>query len=95
MKLEKCVSTILIGFQCIDDIVTASQFLYKDGETKNNFLAGDFTDLAEYVLDHFTPPGSTILDMCSDPAGMSMYHIFVAHLCDRLSKNPSTYFTFF
>ena len=34
---------------------------------------GERVGLAEHILDHFCPPGGTVLDMTCDPAGMHIY----------------------
>lgn len=74
MKLDKCVSTVLLGFQCINDALTSSQFLYVEGDTKRNFLG--WTNFAEYILRHFAMPGSTILDLTDDPKGMYILCVY-------------------
>ena len=37
LKLDRCVSAVKLGFQSIDDTVKSTQFMYKEGETKNFF----------------------------------------------------------
>jgi len=73
MKLEKSITTVVIGFQSADDCISSNQFIFKERESKKNFVSGDKMTLAGYVLDHFTPPGSTVLDMSGDPAGTKHY----------------------
>lgn len=70
LKLDKCVSAVMLGFQSIDDTVKSTQFMFKEGETKENFFIGEHTGLFEYLLDHFCCPNGTVLDMSCDPAGM-------------------------
>ena len=65
-KLEKCVTLIVIGFQSIDDNITSTQYIFKEGESKRNFFAGNRTELCEYILSHFCPP---VIDMSCDPSG--------------------------
>ena len=47
-----------------------SHFHIKPDEQKNNFIMGTETDLAEHIITHFCPPGSTVLDM----SGKVMIH---------------------
>ena len=70
LKLDRCISTIVLGFQSINDTVQSSQLIFRDGENKQNFFVGERPGLVEYVLEHFCPPGSTVLDMTCDPSGM-------------------------
>ena len=70
-KLEKCVKAVVIGFQSIDDTITSAQFVFKEGESKLNFFAGNRAELCQYILSHFCPPGGTVLDMSCDPSGTS------------------------
>lgn len=80
IKLDRCVSTVVLGYQCIDDTVKNSQVIFRDGEKKQNFFVGERTALVEYVLDHFCPPGGTVLDMTCDPSGMHI--VFAFTVCD-------------
>lgn len=70
MKFDRCVSTVVLGFQSIDDTISSSQFIFKEREKRENFFVGERVALAEYLLDHFCPPGGTVLDISCDPAGM-------------------------
>ena len=73
MKLDRCVTAVILGFQSIDDSMKTTQFRYREEEKKRNFLTGEPVEFAEYLLDHFTPPGSTILDISGDPKGIYTY----------------------
>jgi len=70
MKLDICVTAVILGFQ---SSMKTTQFRYREEEKKRNFLIGEPVQLAEYLLDHFTPPGSTILDISGDPTGIYTY----------------------
>ena len=69
-ELDKCVSVAMLGFQSVDDIAWANQFMYKEGESKKNFYSGDHSGLFEYILEQFCPPTGTVLDMSCDPEGI-------------------------
>ena len=60
----------MLGFQSIDDNIKSTQFIYKEGEIKQNFFCGEHPELYEYILDHFCCPSGTVLDMSCDPAGV-------------------------
>ena len=69
MKLDRCVSTVVLGFQSIDDTISSSQFIFREGERRKNFFVGEHVGLVEHILDHFCSLGGTVLDMTCDPAG--------------------------
>ena len=84
-ELDKCVSVAMLGFQSVDDIARANQFMYKEGENKKNFYCGDRSGLFEYILEHFCPPTGTVLDMSCDPEGiMQLAHAFVVNTVEPL-----------
>ena len=60
----------MLGFQSINDTIDSSQFIYRDGEKRQNFFVGNNVALYQYVLEHFYSPGGTVLDMSGDPVGM-------------------------
>ena len=80
-KLEKCVNTVVIGFQSIDDTIASTQFIFKEEESKLNLFVGSHAELCEYILSHFCPPGGTVLDMSCDPSGLCMYVTVTLRFC--------------
>ena len=69
LKLDRCVSAVMIGFQSIDDTVKSTQFMYREGKPKKIFFSGEHIELFEYLLYHFCFPNGTVLDMSYDPEG--------------------------
>ena len=73
MKLDPCVSAVIIGFQSTDDTIKMTQFNFTDGESKCNFFEGDKMGFCEYLVSHFCTPGGTVLDLSGDPEGLELY----------------------
>ena len=69
MKLDPCVSAVVIGFQSVDDVIKPNQFNFIEGESKFNYFKGDQMDLSNYLVSHFCSPGGTVLDLSGDPEG--------------------------
>ena len=73
MKLDCCVSAIVIGFKSIDDNIRSSQFIFGEEESMRNYLEGERACLYDYLLQHFCSPNSTILDLSNDREGTYTY----------------------
>ena len=65
-ELDLYVSIAVLGFQSIDGVIANSQFIYRSGEPKPNFLRGSSEDIYLYLLEHFCSPCGIILDVSND-----------------------------
>lgn len=70
MKLNPCVSAVVLGFHSADDTIQKSQFDFTANDPKNNYFEGDKITFSQYLIDHFCNSGSTILDLTDDSEGL-------------------------
>ena len=70
MKLNPCVSTVVLGFYSVDDTIKNSQFNFTTSEPKNDYFEGDQMTFSQFLIDHFCNSGSTILDLTDDSEGL-------------------------
>ena len=41
MKLDRCITAVILGFQSIDDSMKTKQFRYGEEKKKRNFFTGE------------------------------------------------------
>ena len=70
MKLDDCISTVVLGYESIDDRVKDSQFKIDENDSKRNYLEGDRMNFCNHLVSHFCSPGGTTLDLSDDPEGL-------------------------
>ena len=63
MKLKPCVSMLVLGFFSGDDKISEQHIIFDSKEDKSNFFYGAEEDFYTYMVTHFSPPGSTVLDI--------------------------------
>ena len=69
MKFDKCVHTVVLGFQSINNTIDSSQFIYRDGEKRQNFFCGKQHCPVPVCVGAFLFSDGTVLDMSGDPVG--------------------------
>ena len=79
LKLDNCVSAVMLGFQSIDNAVKSTQFMYQEGK-QIKFCSGEYTGLFKYLLDHFCCPNGTVSDMSCNPEGTYYKNTYI-HVC--------------
>lgn len=84
MKLDPCVSAVIMGFQSTDDTIKMTQFTFTDGESKCNFFEGDEKGVCEYLVSHFCIPGGRVLDLSGEPEGLELYIEFIVQASMRV-----------
>lgn len=67
LRLSSCVTVVVLGFFSPDDTIKSEHFNFSIGESQKNYFEGDERELFAHLVGHFSPDGSTILDMTGLP----------------------------
>ena len=65
LVFKPCVSMVVLGFFSGDDTIKSEHALFDTKDDRRNFFQGTEEDLFTYIITHFSPPGSTVLDITS------------------------------
>ena len=65
LRLISCVKIVILGFFSPDDSVKNEHFNFEHGEP--TYFEGNDEEIFLYLIKHFSPDGSTVLDMTGLP----------------------------
>ena len=71
MKLNRCVSVAVFGYESLDDVMRSSQFHFSESESKRNHFQGEKVGFCHYLVNHFCATGGTTLDLTNDTEGLN------------------------
>lgn len=80
MKLNTCISVVVLGFESLDDKIRNSQFNFGENESKNNYFEGDRISFCHYLVNHFCSPGGTIINLSDDSKGLHFMNAYSLNL---------------
>lgn len=60
---NECVKIIVLGYFSIDEEIKMEHFCFGPDEDRSNYICGDFNHIFQYLINHFSHPVSTILDL--------------------------------
>ena len=63
LGLNECVKIIVLGYFSIDEERKMEHFCFGPDEDRSNYICGDFNHIFQYLINHFSHPVSTILDL--------------------------------
>ena len=63
LKLTQCVTVIVFGFFSHDDEVKPEHFYFQSNDKKLNYFQGSNNEMFHHIIEHFSPPGGTVLDL--------------------------------
>ena len=72
LALTECVKVIVLGFTSPDDQLKDEHFCYDQEDPRLNFFTydGNEEDMYDYILQHFSHDGNTVLDMTGELEGI-------------------------
>ena len=87
MKLDDCISTVVLGYESIDDRVKDSQFNFDENDSKRNYFEGDRMNFCNHLVSHFcSPAGTTLVTCLMIPKVCNLvWHVYMFKCCLNLN----------
>ena len=76
LGLNECVKIIVLGYFSIDKERKMEHFCFGPDEDRSNYICGDFNHIFQYLINHFSHPVSTILDL-TEMQGICIFSLFL------------------
>ena len=78
LGLNECVKIIVLGYFSIDEERKMEHFCFGPDEDRSNYICGDFNHIFQHLINHFSHPVSTILDL-TETQGIYTFSLFLSH----------------
>ncbi len=82
LGLLYCVKPVVLCFFSADDTIRPEHFKYDSSDgARVNFVVGDSKHLYTYIIQHFSPPKSAVLDLTTSYSEGKYTHTLLSVEC--------------